>query len=246
VLDLLTRSHPDDPALDIAISGALLRQVGEGRRGSVLRIFRPGPTVAFGRLDAHRAGFGAARDAARDHGFTPVVRAAGGHAAAYDERSLVVEHITREQDSIAGLQGRFEAQSALIVDALRELGVDARVGELPREYCPGAHSVNAGGRVKVAGIAQRAIRNAAMTSAVVVAGGGGELRAVIEDVYAALGLTVDPATVGATDEEAPGAGIDAVERAVRDAYARVAELVPAAVDPSLVDEARRLLPRHAA
>ena len=38
---------------------------------------------------------------------------------------------------------RFEEVAGLIADALRALGVDARVGEVPGEYCPGAYSVNA-------------------------------------------------------------------------------------------------------
>ena len=77
----------------------------------------------------------------------------------------------------AGLQARFEAQSALLRDALAGLGADARIGELAGEYCAGAHSINLGGRIKVVGIAQRAIRHGALTTAVIVVGGGGRLRA---------------------------------------------------------------------
>jgi octanoyl-[GcvH]:protein N-octanoyltransferase len=244
-LELITAASPDDPLLDIALTHALLRDVAAGRRPDALRIFRPGPTLAFGRLDALLPGFGDAVAAARRRGYVPVVRSAGGHAAVYDGESLVVEHVTREHDVTAGLQARFEAQSELLRDALGTLGADARIGELPGEYCAGAHSINLGWRIKVVGIAQRAVRHGALTTAVVTAGGGERLRAAIADVYGALGLAVEPARAGALDDELPGVGVERVERAIRDAYARTARLTPAEPDEALSAAARALVPRHA-
>ena len=187
-------------------------------------------------------GFATAAAAARRRGYTPVVRSAGGHAAVYDERSLVVEHVTREHDVTAGLQARFDAQSALLRGVLDGLGADARIGELPGEYCAGAHSINLGGRIKVVGIAQRAIRHGALTTAVVVVGGGDRLRATIADVYGALGLAVDPARAGALDDELPGVGVERVAEAIRGAYAPHGA---AAFDDELRAAARELAPRHA-
>jgi octanoyl-[GcvH]:protein N-octanoyltransferase len=215
--------------------------VAAGRRGDALRIFRPGPTLAFGRLDLLLPGFGAACRAARRRGYVPVARSAGGHAAVYDEECLVVEHVTRAEDVTAGLQERFEAQSSLLRAALAGLGADARIGELPGEYCAGAHSINLGGRIKVAGIAQRAIRHGALTTAVVVVGGGERLRAAIAEVYGALGLAVDPARAGAVDDELPGLGVDRVAAAIERAHE---PLTPVAVDDALRDAARALVPRH--
>ena len=244
-LDLLTAASSGDPLLDIALTHALLRAVAEGRRPDALRVFRPGPTLAFGRLDVLLPGFAGAGAAARRRGYTPVVRSAGGHAAVYDEQSIVVEHVTREADVTAGLQARFEAQSALLRDALAGLGADARIGELAGEYCAGAHSINLGGRIKVVGIAQRAIRHGALTTAVVVAGGGANLRAVVAEVYAALGLDVVPATAGALDDELPGVGVERVAHAIREAYAAGARLTPVEPGPELLAAARALMPRHA-
>ena len=42
------------PALDMAISQAVLEAVARGEPGA-LRIYRPAPTLAFGRLDGLRA-----------------------------------------------------------------------------------------------------------------------------------------------------------------------------------------------
>jgi hypothetical protein len=185
-----------------------------------------------------------------------VVRSAGGHAALFDERCVVVEHTTHERDATAGLRARFEDQAARVRDALRSLGADARIGELAGEYCPGEWSVHVGGRlepggvppaarggrVKVAGVAQRMVRHGATTGAVVVAGGGARLRAAIADVYGALGLPVDIDTAGALDEHVPGIGAGDVERALRDAYAPAAPIEP---DAGLLAAARALAPRHA-
>jgi lipoate-protein ligase A len=233
---------PEDPVTDIAVTHALLREVAAGRRGPAVRVFRPGPTVAFGRLDALRDGFAAACDAARRHGHTPVVRPAGGHAAVYDERCVVVEHVTAEPDVTAGLQDRFEAQSGLLRGVLLALGLDARIGELPGEYCAGAHSINLDGRLKVVGIAQRAIRGGALTTAVVTVEDAPHLRAVIADVYAALGLDVVPATAGTIDERLPGISAQRIAELVAGAYGGT----PAPLDAALLAAARELTPRHRA
>jgi hypothetical protein len=92
------------------------------------------------------------------------------------------------------------------------------VGEVPGEYCPGAYSVNAGGRVKLVGTAQRLVRGAALLGAVIVVRDGDGVRGVLRDVYAHLGLDWDDATAGAVDDEVPGLSVDDVERAVLRAY----------------------------
>jgi len=243
-LELITASFPADPVLDIALTHALLLAVAAGRRAPALRIFRPGATAAFGRLDALAPRFERACATAREHGYTPIVRSVGGHAALFDESCVVLEHISRERDATAGLTARFEDQSRRVGAALAALGVDARVGELPGEYCAGAHSINAGGRVKLAGIAQRLVKRGAATSAVVVAGGGPALRAAIEAVYVELAIAVDPAVAGALDELVPGVTAERVGHALRDSYAVDLRLAPRTLDAGLLDAARALAPRH--
>jgi octanoyl-[GcvH]:protein N-octanoyltransferase len=216
---LLQDGHPADPAADIAASGDLLRQVAAGERGPVARVFVPGPTMAFGRLDALRPGYAAAREAAAAHGYTPVLRLGGGHAAGYDEGSVIVELTTPAATIAEGLAERFEAGTLLLVDALRAAGVPAELGELPGEYCPGRWSVHAGG-VKVAGTAQRTVRGASLLAAAVLVQGGDRLRAALVDVYAALRLDWDPRTAGAAEDVAPGVTASAVAGAVVDQLER--------------------------
>jgi octanoyl-[GcvH]:protein N-octanoyltransferase len=242
----IAAANPADPVLDVALSHALLQAVAAGRHPDAVRVFAPGPAVAFGRLDALRPGFGAACAIAREHGRTPLVRSVGGHAAVYDQQCLVIEHIAATADMAAGLQERFAEHSGRLRGVLADLGVDARVGAVGGEYCPGRYSVNAGGRVKLAGLAQRAIRGAALISAVLVVGGGAGLRAVVAPVYAALDLDVDAATAGALDEVLPGVTVDTAADRVRDAYAAVWRLEPHEPDAGLLAAARALVPRHAA
>jgi octanoyl-[GcvH]:protein N-octanoyltransferase len=243
---LVRDGFPDDPALDVAVGHALLERAARGETGPTLRAYRPGPTVAFGRLDRLRPGFGAAIAAARGHGFEPVLRQPGGHAAAYDSGALCLDVVRPEAAALPALQPRFEEAAELLAGALRAVGVDARVGEVPGEYCPGAWTVNARGRVKLAGTAQRVVRGASLLGAVVLVGGGARVRAVLEDVYAALDLDWDPATAGAADDDVPGLTVGAVERAVLDgcAASEPEPLADGALDAATVARARELADGH--
>jgi octanoyl-[GcvH]:protein N-octanoyltransferase len=241
---LVRDGFPGDPALDVAVGQALLRRAARGEVGPTLRVYRPGPTVAFGRLDRLRQGFAGAVAAARAHGFEPVLRQPGGHAAAYDADSVCLDVVRPEAEAIPALQARFADAAELLAGALQTVGVDARVGEVPGEYCPGAWTVNAGGRVKLAGTAQRVVRGASLLGAVVVVAGGARVRAVLEDVYAELGLAWDPATAGAADDGVPGLTVEAVERAIVGAYRAREPLEEGALDPATVALARELAAGH--
>ncbi len=239
----MRESSPRHPALEVAVSHALVERASEGALGPVLRVYRPAPTLAFGRLDALRPGFAAAAAAARAHGFEPVVRAPGGHAVAYHDGCLVVDEVVPHADPLAGLQERFRSSAETLADALRQVGVDSRVGRVAGEFCPGEHTVNARGAVKLVGNAQRVVRHASLLAASIAVTDAASLRAVLEDVYAALELEWDPETAGGVADETP-VGPDEVERAVVAAYGRGGELVAAELDATTLVRARELEPRH--
>lgn len=241
---LVRESSSRSPALEVAVSHALVEQVSEGVLGPVLRIYRPAPTLAFGRLDALRPGFPAATAAARSHGFEPVVRAPGGHAVAYHAGCLVVDELLPHADPVAGLQERFRRSAETLAEALRELGVDSRVGRIAGEFCPGEHTVSARGAIKLVGSAQRVVRHASLLASSIAVTDAVALRAVLEDVYAALELEWDPATAGGVADEVP-ASLDEVERAVVEAYARRGGLVAGELDTVTLTRARELEPKHA-
>jgi octanoyl-[GcvH]:protein N-octanoyltransferase len=234
-----------DPALDLALAHALLELVAEGRRPrAVIRSYRPRPTVAFGRRDVFLDGFSRAVAAARRHGFTPVIRGAGGRAAAYHEGCLIFDEIMPAAQTIGGIRERFAADARGQAAALRDLGVDARVGEVAGEYCPGEFSVNARGRVKLIGAAERIIRGGWLHSSVVVVDSAGPIRDVLVEVYAALGLDWDQETTGAVAAEAPRVGVDDVRHALLDQYATRYRLSVASLTPAELARAGELVDRH--
>jgi octanoyl-[GcvH]:protein N-octanoyltransferase len=239
-MQLVRSGTAESAALELAISHALLTRAGAGQLPTTLRIYRPAAAVAFGKLDMLRPGFQDALAAARQHGYEPVLRLPGGHAAAYNARSVGIDVVWALEDPVPGTHERFATEGERLAGALRGLGVDARVGEVPGEYCPGAYSVNARGRVKLVGTAQRLIRGAALLGASIVVGDGPGVRAVLRDVYAALELEWDDATAGAVDEEV-AVSLDELEAAVVAAYG---DLSPVSLDAATLALARELEPRR--
>ena len=243
-LRLITEERTGRPGFDTAISHALLRRVAAGELEATFRLRRAEPVLAFSKQDANSSGFGRAVEAAREHGFAPVLRLAGGRAAVFHEGTLAFAHSTPEARPTEGTRRRFDEEAAMVVAALSALGVDARVGEVPGEYCPGAYSVNARGRLKLAGLGQRMISGGAHVGAVVVATGADRVRDVLVPVYEALGLDWDPATAGAVEDEAPGVGVAAVQDALIEELAKGHDLAEATLDAETLALAESLAERH--
>lgn len=214
--------------LDYAIS--LLRAAQSGALTvPLVRVYRPRPTVAFGQRDVRLDGFEQAWRACLGHGFDPVVRRAGGRAAAYHEGSLVVDHLEPDADAMQGFRDRFAGFGELFAQVFREAGVPAAVGEIHGEYCAGEFSVHTPlppqadgaprGPVKLVGTAQRVVKGAWLFSSSIVVEQPEPIRAVLVDVYRALGLDWDPATAGAATDAVPGITVDSYADRLRAGYA---------------------------
>jgi lipoate-protein ligase A len=232
-LRLLQDSFADHPALDAAVSRATLDRVAAGELPETLRVAQPGRVVAFGKLDLLAPGYSLAAESARAAGFGSVLRIAGGRAAVFHEGTIELAHAVPDPDPRPGIHERFEAEAELIARALRRLDVDARVGEVPGEYCPGRWSVNEGGRRKLAGIGQRVIHGGAHVGTVLVVDDAASIRAVLEPVYDALELDWDPDTVGAVERPR-----EAVREALLAEYAAAYELTAGSLDPGTLALAR--------
>jgi octanoyl-[GcvH]:protein N-octanoyltransferase len=150
------------------------------------------------RLDELRPGADAARAAAEGAGLESVRRVSGGHAVVLGPGSFCIG-FAEPAVTFEGTQERYERLTAALIGAFAAVGVRARRGELAGEWCPGAWSISAGG-VKLAGLAQRAIKGAAWAEAVVDLAPDGPTREVLGEVYAELGLDLDPATIGSVSE----------------------------------------------
>ena len=66
----------------------------------------------------------------------------------------------------------------------------------------------------MAGISQRVVKGAALTSSVVLLDAGPAIRAVLVDVYRALGIDWRPETAGSLADVAPAPALDAVAAAL--------------------------------
>lgn len=246
MISVVNASYPTNPGLDTAISHAIVRGVGEGRLEETFRIHATGRVVAFGRQDRVTPGYGDAVQAARDAGYVPVERLAGGRAAVFHEDTLAFSWAIPTDQPRNGIAARFETISSLLVGAFRDLGVDASVGQLPGEYCPGAYSVHMRGAGKVMGVGQRLVRGAAHVGGVIVVDGGKRIADVLESVYAALSLEWNPLTSGDLADRVPDISLDAVTAAVLHRLSDHDELCHASLPEWIVSEGRELAPSHIA
>lgn len=239
------RSGPaQSAARDTALSHALLRAVDAGQAPESLRLYRPTDAMAFSLLDRTRPGFARAVGLARETGFEPILRLAGGRAAVFEQQALAFAWTVPARAPRAGIRARFEVLSSLVAAALRSLGVDARVGEVEGEYCPGEFSVNARGAVKLMGVGQRVLKRAAHVGGVVIVRNAARVSAVLEPVYAALDFPLDPSRTGAVADEVSGVTADAVADALLAQVAARRELILCDVAPAIGATARQLEPAH--
>jgi octanoyl-[GcvH]:protein N-octanoyltransferase len=228
----------------VAVSRALLLRVADGELPESMRITRPPAMVAFGRQDVATARYPNAVAAARSTGFEAIERLAGGRAAVFHEQTLAIAHARPDRDPQAHIYPRFEEASEWIRAAVARLGVDARVGEVPGEYCPGGYSVNARGEKKLAGIGQKLIKGAGHLGGVLVVENGARVRGALVPVYQALGLEWNPSTASSVADEAAGVTLDDAEAVLIEELGRTYDVEEAPLDPKTVEIARRLAPEH--
>jgi octanoyl-[GcvH]:protein N-octanoyltransferase len=236
---------PGSEATNLALAHVLAKRAERESSFEALHVYQPsGRVVAFGRRETRSPGFPAGVRAARDAGYEPVIRATGGLAVAYTEQSLVVHHVRHEMEPTGGLDDRFMEFGQRWVDILRTLGVEAQLGAVPGEYCPGAHSVNVRGDSKLVGTAQRVLRQAWLFASLVVVGAEAELRTVLTEIYGHLGQPFDPRSVGSLSSENAALDARTVAGAVVTAYAGSTEPLPVNSVGELLDDAARLADDH--
>jgi lipoate-protein ligase A len=198
-LAVITRGLTGDGPLDTATSRGLLAAVGRGDIGETLEVGVPHRVLAFGKHDTTSPGFAAAVTSAKERGFEPTVRIAGGRAAVFHEQTVRFGWTMPVADPAATMHERFATFANAVIDALAEFGIAATIGEVPGEYCPGKYSVHLSGR-KVMGVGQRLTRAAAYVGGVVVLGGADAINDVLGPVYRHLDIPFDPAATGALSD----------------------------------------------
>lgn len=230
--------------MDVAVSHSILRAVARGELSDVFRLHVPGSVLAFGRSDRSTPGYPSAVRAAKAHGFEPVERLAGGKAAVFHKHTLAFSWATADPEPMTGITERFEMISSLLAEAFQSLGVDARVGAIPGEYCPGEWSISVAGRVKVMGVGQRLMKGAAHVGGVIVVDQGYRIRHVLVPVYRALGIDWDPRTAGSLADRSPGLDTGIVSAAVLQTMAERFDIEEGSLPEHIVDDALDLIPDH--
>ena len=194
--ELVVDLDPKPLARQIEVSRRLLEEARGGSRAETLRLYVAQPGVAFGPRDAASPRYASARRAAEAAGVDAAVRLAGGRPVVFHEGVLGFSWALPDLEGRRHIQERFQRISSLCRDVLRGFGVDAHVGPVAGEYCPGECSVNAGGAVKLAGFGQRVVSSAVHVGGLIVVTDGERVRRWLDPVHAALGISWDPSTVG--------------------------------------------------
>lgn len=189
-----------DPVREVLTSLLLLQHVADHGGTPIVRVFTPEPTVAFSRRESLHPRFAEAAAEARVAGYLPIIRPAGGRAVVVDADWIVIDLIEAESERGADAE-IFRSRGDQFVRLARRWGVDARLGPVPGEYCPGDWSVNAGGRVKLVGTAQRVVRGARLFTASLPLRVTADARRLLDRVNGILDLPWDPATAGSLADE---------------------------------------------
>lgn len=184
---------------------ALLLRTPNAPWSQLVHIYVPtGPTVAFSGRDLRSPGIAAATQVARAAGFQTVVRSPGGRMVAYDSGAVVIDHLDSTTDIRQAGRSTFAANAESHVRVLRGLGdVDARIGEVDGEYCPGEFSINVEGTTKVVGSAQRVTATGSLFSTVVQVVVSDRVRAVITAVSEALGYDLRQSSIAGLADYVP-------------------------------------------
>lgn len=125
------------PSADLLASKRLLHVVaGKPELGTVVRVYQPGPTVAFSRKEETMPSFPDAVSEALAFGFEPVIRPAGGRMVALDQQWLVLDVVTPEPDRSNSHRDIYESYGDTIIRVLQGFGVAAALGPVPGSTAP--------------------------------------------------------------------------------------------------------------
>ncbi|HJQ28075.1 MAG TPA: hypothetical protein VJ827_01950 [Rubrobacter sp.] len=229
-MQLLVPDRFEDPTVAYGYVRTVFDQVARGTRPATVSITPSTRHVGVTRRDTFRPGFEDAVRAAGGMGYPVLVRSAGGGATAAGPGTFGFSIIrpADETESRRGIRERYDEAAGFVLGAFSRLGVEAEVGEVRDEFCPGDHSIRVGGResgMKIVGIAQRITRRATSVGGIVLVEGERDLARVLEKVYGAMRLPFSSGSVGSLRR----AGYEVGTRDVIEAFATEAERVYGAV-----------------
>lgn len=190
------RGRVDDPEDDRDATADMLAWTARNEEPT-LRVWTPERQLAFGRRDVRADTYEEAARIAREAGFEPYERSVGGRAVAYTGTTVAFARAVPADDIRTGMNERYEDAATMIQRALWKLDVAAQRGEPADTFCPGDYSLSYNG--KIAGIAQRVRKGAALVSGVILVDGHEEIAQLLDEVYPVLDVPFDPETVGSLE-----------------------------------------------
>lgn len=233
-----------DPVTAYGYQRLVFEQVASGTRPLTIYITTSARHVGVTRRDTFRPGFDEAVRASNEEGYPVMVRGSGGGATAADEGTFGFSIVRPASDGEIrrAIRGHYDEAATLVLGAFSRIGVEAEVGEVRDEFCPGDHSIRVGSweqGMKVVGIAQRITRRATSAGGIVLVHGEEQLAKVLKKVYRAMDLPFRTGSVGSLRQ----AGVEVGVREVVEAFAAEAEArygaTRATVDGQTLERARR-------
>lgn len=192
----------EDAATGYGYTRLLFEEVASGERPATFSISPSVRHVGVTRRDTHRPGFEKAVRAAEAEGYPTLVRGAGGGAIAGGPGTFgfsIIRPAEDGEDLRMGNSKRYDEATSLALAAFRRLGVEAEIGEVRDEFCPGDQSIRVGdfeSGMKLCGIAQRVTKRAASVGGIVLVEGEEELARILTLLYSAMNLPFRPASAG--------------------------------------------------
>ena len=217
-MELLLPGRFEQAATAYGYQRVIFEQVAAGARPPTVSITPSNRHVGVTRRDTFRPGFADAVRASREEGYPVLVRSAGGGAIAahYGTFGFSIIRPATDGEPRRTIRDRYDGAAALVLGAFSRLDVQAEIGEVRDEFCPGDHSIRVGNwedGAKVVGIAQRVTRRATSVGGIVLVEGEEDLVRVLERVYGAMRLPFRPASVGSLRRAGSRAALEEVVEA---------------------------------
>ncbi|MGF1863978.1 hypothetical protein L4D15_01710 [Enterovibrio norvegicus] len=132
----------------------LLEKVANNELTSGYKIWRCHSSIVVPRSLSQKEGFDHAADALSRLGWPVVVRQTGGDLVPQSPGSLNVTLVFKRQKDKGSIADTYLALCLPIINALAQMGINARCEAIPGSFCDGDYNLVVGGK-KLAGTAQR-------------------------------------------------------------------------------------------
>ena len=200
-IQLIKKSYTSTPTLETAISKTILDEASSKMIPEILRFFEPRNLVAFSPRDSKKNGFKNAVITTCQNSFDPVLRLSGGKAALFHSGTIGFAWTIPDDNPKANVCERFEEISLRIKDTFISMGIDAHIGEINGEYCPGRYSVNARRKSKIMGVGQRLAKYASHIGGVISITNSKLTQKILTKIYKDLDYEWIPTTAGSIEDE---------------------------------------------